>query len=229
MREELIIAIDGPAGSGKSTVAKLVAERLGFSYLDSGAIYRALTLYFLRQGIAPEDARALESALVNIAIRQESRAGKLRVYLNDEDVTREIRSPEVTAGVSGVASIPRVREWVNEHLRGQVRGRSVVVEGRDIGSVVFPDAQLKIFMEASLEARSLRRFRELQQSGHRADVEEIRKDIERRDRRDAERAHAPLKKAKDAVTLNTTDLTVEQVVDIVVNKAREVLDLRTIA
>ncbi len=221
----MIIAIDGPAGSGKSTTARAVADRLGFSYLDTGAMYRAATLAFQREGIDPStDAAAV--LLHSIRIDLSYLDGRLQVRLNDEDVTEFIRKPEVTAAVSAVAAVPAVRKHLVAEQRrlaaeSDVRGGGVVLDGRDIGTHVFPDASLKIFLVASDEVRAARRMSELRGAGISVTYEEVLSDLRKRDQMDRSRAMAPLRKAEDAVEVDTTRLTIEEQVDLVEKLARE--------
>jgi cytidylate kinase len=207
-----VVAIDGPAGSGKSTVAKAVAERLGIDYLDTGAMYRAVTFSAMRRGIDPED----EALVAKIATEMSLKVSE-RVMVDGVDATIEIRSPEVTRAVSGVAAIPEVRrelvrrqrEWAAEHGAG-------VVEGRDIGTVVFPEAPVKVYMTASDEERAQRRSQEMLDMHY----DEVAADIARRDHVDSTREHAPLAIAPDAVVVDTTTSTVEQVVQLVLSLAK---------
>jgi cytidylate kinase len=206
-----VIAIDGPAGAGKSSVARRLAGDLGWAYLDTGAMYRAVTLAALERGADLEDGRALAALASSLAL--EVRADGT-VRLGARDVTREIRSPEVTAGVSLVAAVPEVRAAMVAHQRrfAERNGR-VVAEGRDIGTVVFPDARVKIYLDAAPEERAGRRAAELGARGADADLRAVREGIERRDRLDSSRAASPLRRAEDAWYLDTTGLTLEQVYD----------------
>jgi cytidylate kinase len=213
-----VVTIDGPAGSGKSTLARLLADRLGFRFLDSGAMYRALTLKALREGVDPADGEATAALLARTAIRLAGAGGGQRALLDGEDVSGAIRGPAVTAAVSRVAAHPRVREGMVERQRAFVReggGRGVVVEGRDIGTVVFPDAAVKFFLDASPEERARRRAAE---TGGSAEAE--REAMGRRDAADAGRAVAPLRAAGDAETVDTTGRTVEQVLETLLDRVR---------
>lgn len=209
-----IIALDGPSGVGKSTTAKQVAARLGWDYLDTGAMYRATALALHRAGVDLQDAEALESALAALRIDQRG----TRTLVVEEDVSEAIRSAEVTKLVTPVSANPRVREVLVEQQRTIGRRGGWVVDGRDIGTVVFPDACCKIFLTASAEARARRRFLEQQAKGIAATmtVEEVAADIQRRDHADSTRAASPLRKAEDAVELDSSDLTLAQVVDWIV-------------
>lgn len=208
-----VVAIDGGAGSGKSTTARGVAERLGFFYLDTGAMYRAFTLKCLRSGhkIHQEaDLQMIRRLLDTTSVDLRKEDGGIKVYLDNEDVSLAIRKPEVSGFVSQVSAIPEVREWMVAKQRQIAEGKHVVCEGRDIGTVVFPDAQVKIFMEADVRVRAARRLKELGEKNLEADESEVLENIKFRDRYDSERTHSPLKKARDAVVLDTTDLTIEE-------------------
>lgn len=217
----IIIAIDGPAGSGKSTAAKYAAQRLNYLYLDSGAMYRAATLLVLQHPeVAGDEARQVQlvrSATIELIKKEEG----LLVLLNGCDVSYEIRTPEVTRAIAPIAANPLVREELvkKQRLIGQEGG--VVAEGRDIGTVVFPDAELKVFMTASLEKRAERRANELHKMGIEVNFEQILEEIRRRDESDMMREHGPLRRAKDALELDTTLLTIEQQVDVIVRWAKE--------
>lgn len=209
-----LIAIDGPSGVGKSTTARRVASRLGWQYLDTGAMYRAAALAVLRTGVALADRAALERLLAGLDLAQEG----TRIFLAGEDVSEAIRSQEVTRGVTPVSADARVREVLVEQQRRIGASGRWVVDGRDIGTVVFPGACCKIFLTASPEARARRRFLELEAKGQRAVYEEILADQQRRDEADSTRAVAPLRQAEDAAVLDSSDLSLEQVVDRIVAK-----------
>jgi len=207
-----LIAIDGPSGVGKSTTARRVAERLGWQYLDTGAMYRAAALAVLRANLALEDRPALERLLAGLDLAQDGG----RMYLAGEDVSEAIRGPEVTLQVTPVSADARVREvLVDQQRRIGNRGRWVV-DGRDIGTVVFTQACCKVFLTASPEARARRRFLELQAKGQAPDFDAVLADLQRRDLADSTRAASPLRKAKDAVELDSSDLSLDQVVDWIV-------------
>ncbi len=215
-----VIAIDGPAGAGKSTVAREVAKRLGFIYLDTGAMYRAVTLKALREGINLED----EQALVNLAQRTKieimpSAGTALKVVLDSEEVTDLIRTSEVTNNVSFIARAAGLREIMVKLQRKFAETNNIVVEGRDIGTVVFPRAGKKFYLDAEFKERTRRRFRELKEK-FKAGVKEdaVGKDLAERDAKDLSRKVAPLKKAEDAIYLDTTDLSIEEVVNEILNK-----------
>ena len=207
-----LIAIDGPSGVGKSTTARRVAARLGWPYLDTGAMYRAAALAIHRAGLALEDRAGLERLLAGLSLAQEG----TRIFMAGEDVSEAIRSQEVTRQVTPVSADARVREvLVNQQRRIGSSGRWVV-DGRDIGTIVFPQACCKVFLTASPEARAQRRFLELQAKGQEADVQEVLADLQRRDEADSTRAVAPLRPAKDAVTLDSSGMSLEQVVEWIV-------------
>jgi cytidylate kinase len=208
-----VIAIDGPAGAGKSTVARALARRLGFFLLDTGAIYRSLALFAEQQGVSWADGPRLGSLAEQLPIRFGRGDEDGAVYLADQTVTTAIRTPEVSLGASQVSAHPEVRSMLLGLQRQLSRSGPCVVEGRDIGTVVLPDAPLKIFLTASPEVRAQRRQKELEARGVRADVSDTRREQEERDRRDLTRATAPLKCADDAVLFDTSDRSLEQVID----------------
>ncbi len=207
------IAIDGPAGAGKSTIAKRVAKALGFIYVDTGAMYRAMALHMLRAGVDIHDAEKVAEAAqdADITIRHEN--GEQVVILNGENVNGLIRTEQVSGCASTVSTVGAVRERLVALQRQMAKTADVVMDGRDIGTVVLPDARLKIFMTASAQVRAHRRYLELAARGEEADEAQILKDIEERDARDTGRAIAPLKQAEDAVLLDTSNLSIDEVVD----------------
>lgn len=220
----LVIAVDGPAGAGKSTVAQAVAKRLGYVYIDTGAMYRALTLQAARCGVSPDDGDALVRLLENTDIRlvnHPEAKEKNRVLLNGEDVTEAIRSPEVSDAVSKVASHPDVRKHMVRMQQALAAEGGVVMDGRDIGTTVLPKAELKVYLTADVRARAERRWRELRAAGHDVDLEEVYKAILERDRQDKERAESPLRAADDAVIIDSTDCPIEEVVNKVLELAAE--------
>lgn len=221
MKDKLIIAIDGPVGSGKSTVARRVAEMLGYTHLDSGAMYRAVGLKALRHRV-PLDSPQLLAQLADAArIDLVPQEGKLVVLLDGEDVTDAIRAPEVSHAASVVAVVPGVRHpMVAEQRRAGAAG-GVVMEGRDIGSVVFPHADLKIFLDASAEVRAARRQRELEEKGESLEFEKVLEEVHKRDRRDREREMSPLVRAADAVVVDNTAMDAEETARAIVLLARE--------
>jgi CMP/dCMP kinase len=211
-RERKIVAIDGPAGSGKSTAARLAAEELGFLYLDTGAMYRAATWKAIRAGIDFGDREALARSAGGMDIR--FRGG--RVFVDGEDATEEIRTSDVTNSVYRLADVQGVRDAMVRQQRKLGANGGIVAEGRDIGTIVFPDAEVKIYLDASVSERALRRFRELEKKGVKTSLEEVEREIEERDRRDRSRKIAPLRAAEGAVVLDTTDMTIGEVVFAVV-------------
>lgn len=215
----MIIAIDGPAGSGKSSTAKAVASRLKFTFLDTGAMYRAVTLKCLREGVAASDESALVGIVSNTRINFDGVPPDTRVLLDGEDVTEAIRGEEVTANVSDYCVPVVVREELVRQQREIGHKGSVVCEGRDIGTVVFPDADLKFFMVASVQERARRRQKDFELLGIKKTLEELEKEISLRDHKDSSRNISPLKKADDAVELDTTGMTLEQQIDLIVNAA----------
>lgn len=210
-----VIAIDGPAGAGKSTAAMGLAKALGFLYVDTGAMYRALTLAALRRGLDPDDGASLEELVASVrieAVFKEAEEPPFRVLLDGEDVTEVIRRPEVSGQVSQVSAHPGVRTRMAEMQRAMAAGGGVVMEGRDVGTVVFPDAEVKFFITASVGERARRRHLELMQKGIQVTLGEVEEDISRRDRLDSTRATAPLRRAPDALLVDTTDITPDEVV-----------------
>lgn len=209
----MIIAIDGPAGVGKSTAAKLLAARLGYLYLDTGALYRAVAWHILRHGIDPADREQVAASLPTLSIQMLFQNGAMRVLVNDADVTGELRTPEVTAAASVVSAIPAVREWLLP-VQQQIGQRgSVVAEGRDIGTRIFPSAPVKFFLEADATVRAERRHRELVAAGHGGPMEKTYQDLSGRDERDRNRAVAPLVPAADARLIDTSSLQIDEVVE----------------
>jgi len=208
-----IIAIDGPAGAGKSTTAKLVAQRLGYRYLDTGAMYRLLTYFALQNDISPSDSSKLTEAAQRLHIEFENRDGANHVLMNGVDVTTQIRSPDVTHHVSEVSAHREVREVIVDKQRQIGKGGSLVAEGRDTTTVVFPEADVKIYLDASVTERARRRLQDLARMGVKTSLEEQENEIRRRDEYDSQRTHSPLIKASGAFLVDTTNLTVEQQVD----------------
>ncbi|WP_319471954.1 (d)CMP kinase [uncultured Trichococcus sp.] len=213
MVKKMNIAIDGPASAGKSTIAKKVAEKLGYIYLDTGAMYRTLTYAALSTGGDLHDEEALNKLLQGIKITFSTAEKEMqRVFLNDEDVTELIRSEEVTQNVSLVASFAKVRQEMVARQKSIARSGGIVMDGRDIGTVVLPDADVKIFMTATAEERALRRYKENIAKGMTASLEELTDDMKRRDHLDSTRTISPLKKADDAIVLDSTHMEIDEVV-----------------
>lgn len=209
------VAIDGPASSGKSTISKLIAKENHFVYLDTGAMYRVVTLAVLRNKISIDDHEAIEKLVQTIEIGFSMKDGKQSVFMNGEDVTDEIRSVEVTKNVSAVSAIKEVRTRL-VHLQQEIaENHSIIMDGRDIGTVVLPQAEIKIFLVASVEERAKRRFIENQEKGIEMSYEELVEDIRRRDHIDSTRKESPLRKAEDAIEIDTTTMTIEDVVKTV--------------
>ena len=226
MQKKIRIAIDGPAASGKSTTARLLSKKLGYLYIDTGAMYRAATLAVLRAGIDVQDEQAVERCVRENKITLRIKNGEQRTYLNDEDVSDLIRTPEINNVISIISSYPKVRQILIEQQRALAKEGGIVMDGRDIGTVVLPDAELKVFLVAGLEERARRRQKDLKKQGIHLSLEEIKDEIARRDKLDSERDVSPLRKAPDARELDTTNLTVEQQVEIIYNWAQEILKAR---
>ena len=215
------IAIDGPAGAGKSTIARLAAQRLGFLYVDTGAMYRAIALYLLDAKTDIEDPEKLKKALDHIRINIAYEKDVQHVFLNLQDVSAEIRSEQVGNMASKTAALPEVRAKLLDLQRDIAAKNDVLMDGRDIGTNILPDAELKIYLTASVEVRAERRFRELKQMGGRPKLDVIREDIERRDYQDMHREIAPLRQAEDAVLIDSSDMNIEEVVAEIVRLAHE--------
>lgn len=206
-KKQYAVAIDGPSGAGKSTLARAAAERLGILYVDTGAIYRTIGLYVQRRGIDPKDTAAVLAALPDIRIGMDHDAdGMQRMFLNGEDVTADIRLPEISMYASAVSAIQGVRDFLMEMQRSLARERSVIMDGRDIGTVVLPDADVKIFLYADVEVRAKRRELELRQRGTPKPYEEVLREMEERDYNDTHRAAAPLRAADDAIMVDTSSM-----------------------
>lgn len=219
------IAIDGPASSGKSTVAKIIAKQLGYTYLDTGAMYRSATFLALKNGIEVSNQEKIVELLESNPIRfGRNENGEQLVFLGECDVTLPIRDNQVTNNVSAVAALPLVREKL-VHLQQEIaQAGGIVMDGRDIGTVVLPQAELKIFLIASVEERALRRFKENTERGIETDLETLKEEIAARDFKDSNRAISPLKAADDAITFDTTGVSIEGVVKFISEKAKEMLD-----
>jgi len=209
------IAIDGPAGAGKSTIAKRLAKELGFLYVDTGAMYRAMALYFLRLGLSAKEEEAICKACKKVKVTIEYVDGNQQVILNGENVTRFLRTEEVGKMTSSISIYPVVREKLLELQRELAAKENVIMDGRDIGTCVLPNANIKIYLTASVAARAKRRYLELMEKGENCDYEEIKRGIEERDFRDMNRSIAPLKQAEDAILVDTSDLTIEEVINLI--------------
>ena len=211
------VAIDGPAGAGKSTVAKAAAKKLGFIYVDTGALYRTVGVNALRKGIDPKDAEEVKATLDDIDVSLGFVDGSQHVFLNGEDVSEEIRLPASSMAASAVSAIPEVREFLLSLQRDIAKKNNCLMDGRDIGTVILPDAQHKFFFTASAEIRADRRFKELKEKGIPADYETVLAEIKERDYNDSHRETAPLKQADDAVLIDSSYMTIEEAVDKIVS------------
>jgi cytidylate kinase len=221
--KKIVIAIDGPAASGKSTTARLVAERLGYLHVDTGAMYRAVALKVLERGIDASDTDSIEDLIESTAVTVKQVDGTLHAFLDGVDVTDKIRSPEVARAASSVSVIPKVREAMVKEQRRLGKDGGIVLEGRDIGTVVFPEADLKIYLTAALNVRAQRRQKELNEQGVAFTLDAIEKEIVERDRKDTTRNASPLTKPPGAIEIDTSNMTIEEQVNIVVGKARDII------
>lgn len=215
------VAIDGPAGAGKSTIAKRVSKELGFIYVDTGALYRAVGLNALNLGKNTKSEEEVVSTLEGLNVSLRFVDGEQRVFLGEEDVSLAIRQNEVSMAASNVSAIPKVREFLFELQRSIAQNNNCIMDGRDIGTVVLPNAQIKIYLTASAEARADRRYKELVEKGQQVNYDEILREIELRDYQDTHREIAPLKKAEDAVLVDTTKLNLEESIEYVLNVIKE--------
>lgn len=206
------VAIDGPAGAGKSTIAKLVAKEKGYIYVDTGAMYRALAIHFLKKGIAPENTEDVIEACSDAAVSIRYEDGAQQVYLNGENVTGMLRTEEVGNMASKTSAVPEVREKLLELQRTLAKENDVIMDGRDIGTNILPDADVKIYLTASVGTRARRRYDELKEKGEDCDLDQIAQDIKERDERDMNRETAPLKKAEDAILVDSSYMTIPEVV-----------------
>lgn len=221
-RKRIKIAIDGPAGAGKSTIAKAVSKVLNIVYLDTGAMYRAVALKAVNQGIDPLDIEKVAQMVRDIEIDIEYHNGLQHTLLNGKDVEGLIRTAEISKGASDVSAVPDVRIKMVELQREIAKKQDVVMDGRDIGTFVLPDANLKIFLTASLEERAKRRFIEGKQKGKHESLEDIKCAIEKRDKNDSTRSFAPLLKADDAIEIDTTNMSIDEVMDVVLKLSKEI-------
>ena len=217
------VAIDGPAGAGKSTVARAAAQKLGYIYVDTGALYRAVGVYCLRKGIETTDAENVGAILGEITVELKFIDGVQHVFLNGDDVSTEIRLPEASMAASNVSAIPSVRAFLFDLQRDIAAKNNCIMDGRDIGTVVLPNAQVKIFLTADDTERAMRRYRELQEKGSTVTYQEVLDDLRVRDYNDSHREIAPLKPAEDSVVVNTTGYTLEESVNIIVKTVEEKL------
>lgn len=215
------IALDGPAGAGKSTVAKAIAKKLGIVYLDTGAMYRAVALFMLEHGIAPENIPAVEKALENLELSIKYDDGVQRIYLCGQDVSDAIRENRISAAASSFSAIPAVRVFLVQMQRRLAEKNDCVLDGRDIGTFVLPNADFKFYLTADAAERAKRRAAELEARGEPANVEKIQKEIEARDYADSHREFAPLRQAEDALLVDSTHLSAKQVTDFIINKIKE--------
>ena len=215
------VAIDGPAGAGKSTVARAAAKDLGFIYVDTGALYRAIGVYCLRNSIVTTDAEGVGAILGDITVELKFIDGVQHVFLNGDDVSTEIRLPEASMAASNVSAIPSVRAFLFDLQRNIAANNDCLMDGRDIGTVVLPDAQVKIFLTADPEERAMRRYKELQEKGSNVTYEEVLEDLKVRDYNDSHREIAPLKPAEDSIIVNTTGMSLEESIQTIVTTVKE--------
>lgn len=219
------IAIDGPASSGKSTVAKIIAKNLGYTYLDTGAMYRSATYLALQNNLTEDNVEEILKVLANNPVSfGRAEDGSQTVFVGDKDVTLAIRQNDVTNNVSWVAAIPEVREELVEQQRRIAKNGAIIMDGRDIGTVVLPDAELKIFMIASVDERAERRYKENIEKGIPTDLETLKKEIAERDYKDSHREVSPLRPAEDAITFDTTGVSIDGVVEFIQEKAKKIID-----
>ncbi len=209
------VAIDGPAGAGKSTIAKRVSKEMGFIYVDTGAMYRALAVHFIQCGLKPEETEKIKEACKGAEVELKYEDGLQQVYLNGENVTGKLRTEEVSHMASVSSAIPEIRAHLLELQRGMARKYDVLMDGRDIGTHILPNADVKVYLTASVETRAMRRYLEYQEKGMDCDLDEIKKDIAERDYRDMNREIAPLKQAEDAVLVDSSDMTIDEVVETI--------------
>ena len=217
------VAIDGPAGAGKSTVARAAAQKLGYIYVDTGALYRAVGVYCLRKNIVTTDAEGVGAILNDITVELKFIDGVQHVFLNGDDVSTEIRLPEASMAASNVSAIPSVRAFLFDLQRDIAVKNNCIMDGRDIGTVVLPNAQVKIFLTADDTERAMRRYKELQEKGSTVTYQEVLDDLRIRDYNDSHREIAPLKPAEDSVIVNTTDMTLEESINKIVETVEEKL------
>lgn len=214
------VAIDGPAGAGKSTIAKLVAKRKGYIYVDTGAMYRGLAIHFLEKGVSADEWDAVAEACLDADVSVKYEDGTQQIYLNGRNVTPELRMEEVGNMASRTSAIPAVREKLLELQRTLAQKEDVIMDGRDIGTNILPNADVKIYLTASVETRARRRYDELKAKGEECDLQKIARDIEERDARDMNREIAPLRKADDAVLVDSSNMSIEEVVNVICGYCR---------
>ncbi|MBF1249103.1 (d)CMP kinase [Lachnospiraceae bacterium oral taxon 096] len=221
LNKRLNIAIDGPAGAGKSTIAKMVSKKLNCIYVDTGAMYRAVALFFIKNGIASDDEKRIAKEIENIQVDIQFEAGDQKVLLNGKDVTEEIRAERVGNWASEISKYTLVREYLVKMQREVATKQDVVMDGRDIGTVVLPQANVKIYLTASSKVRAMRRYNELTQKGVFCDIHDIEQGIMERDAQDMNREISPLRQAKDAILIDSSNMTIDEVVEKIVSLARE--------
>ena len=221
LNKRLNIAIDGPAGAGKSTIAKMVSKKLNCIYVDTGAMYRAVALFFIKNGIASDDEKRIAKEIENIQVDIQFEAGDQKVLLNGKDVTEEIRAERVGNWASEISKYTLVREYLVKMQREVATKQDVVMDGRDIGTVVLPQANVKIYLTASSKVRAMRRYNELTQKGVFCDIHDIEQGIMERDAQDMNRGISPLRQAKDAILIDSSNMTIDEVVEKIVSLARE--------
>jgi len=221
LNKRLNIAIDGPAGAGKSTIAKMVSKKLNCIYVDTGAMYRAVALFFIKNGIASDDEKRIAKEIENIQVDIQFEAGDQKVLLNGKDVTEEIRAERVGNWASEISKYTLVREYLVKMQREVATKQDVVMDGRDIGTVVLPQANVKIYLTASSKVRAMRRYNELTQKGVFCDIHDIEQGIMERDAQDMNREISPLRQAKDAILIDSSNMTSDEVVEKIVSLARE--------
>jgi cytidylate kinase len=221
LNKRLNITIDGPAGAGKSTIAKMVSKKLNCIYVDTGAMYRAVALFFIKNGIASDDEKRIAKEIENIQVDIQFEAGDQKVLLNGKDVTEEIRAERVGNWASEISKYTLVREYLVKMQREVATKQDVVMDGRDIGTVVLPQANVKIYLTASSKVRAMRRYNELTQKGVFCDIHDIEQGIMERDAQDMNREISPLRQAKDAILIDSSNMTIDEVVEKIVSLARE--------
>ncbi len=224
-KSEIKIAVDGPSGAGKGELCKRLAERLGLLYMDTGSLYRAVGLYVYRSHIRPDDTAGITACLSGITVELHRTDGAQIVLLNGEDVSREIRKNHVSMYASAVSKIPAVRQFLDRFQKDAAEAGGIIMDGRDIGTVIMPDAKLKIYLTASPEVRAVRRCKQLKEAGHEADYDTILKEILERDANDANREVAPAVASSDAVILDNSELTIPETVDCAVRLAEQAFGL----